>query len=269
MDIIQSLGFKRKIVRLKFEDNYDVNIQQILRQITERTKLIILVSPLNPTGTLLSREKVEELDNILANRFPNCHLLIDETYREATYGDNLEIPTFSGLSKRILTCSSLSKCHGTPGLRIGWLCSENKDLLEQMALAKMNTVISNSVLDEAVAIQVLKKEKAIFKSRKIHSKKGFELTKSWVHRNNDAVEWVEPKTGALCCIRLKKAVFDKEGVEDFFAAARKANIQLANGTWFGEERRCFRLGFGYMDIEGLEITLKKLGGILDKLLFAT
>lgn len=262
IDLIEGLGFKRVLVRLSFEEKYQIDVDKLFSQITNRTKLIILVTPLNPTGTIHSREEILEISEQLHNQYPNCKLVIDETYREATYGDNDVIKTYAGLRDNIITISSLSKCHGTPGLRIGWLQSNDMKFIEQVTIAKMNTVISNSVLDEFVALKVLKKEFEIFKSRRIHSATGLELTKNWVKQNSKLVDWIEPKAGALCCIKLKEERYTKDRIEEFYTLSKAAGIQIANGEWFGESKSLFRLGFGYMELEKLQTTLNTLSQIL-------
>ena len=158
MDLIEGLGFKRVLVKLSFEEEYRIDINKLFSQVTNKTRLIILVSPLNPTGTIHSKEEILEISDRLNNQYPTCRLIIDETYREATHGDHDIIPSYAGLRDNMITVSSLSKCHGTPGLRIGWLQSSDKKFIEQVGIAKMNTVISNSVLDEFVALKVLNKD---------------------------------------------------------------------------------------------------------------
>ena len=267
INLIESLGFKRVLVKLSFEEEYKINIEKLFFQITNKTRLIILVSPLNPAGTIHSKKEILKISDQLNNQYPNCKLIIDETYREATYGDHNIIKTYAGLRDNIITISSLSKCHGTPGLRVGWLHSNDKKFIEQVGIAKMNTVISNSVLDEFVALKVLNKESEIFKSRRIHSIKGFLLTKNWVQQNKKFISWIEPKAGALCCIKLKESIFNKLQIEEFYKLSKDKGIQIANGEWFGETKRFFRLGFGYMEIEKLELTLNKLTKILNKIAF--
>jgi len=265
MDLIDGLGFKKKLIKLSFDNGYQLDEEELFMAISKNTKLIILVSPLNPTGTTLSKEGVERIASRLSTQHPNCRLLIDETYREATYGNNTIIPTFTGLKDNIITVSSLSKCHGSPGLRIGWLYSKDDNFIKEIGIAKMNTVISNSVLDEYVAIQVLKKEKEIFQARRMHSLKGLLYTKEWVELNEQFIKWIEPQAGALCCIKLKETAFQKEQVEEFYSLSKQSQIQIANGEWFGETKRFFRLGFGYMDNEILMLTLEKLTKIIEKI----
>ena len=128
----------------------------------------------------------------------------------------------------------------------------------------MNTVISNSVLDEFVALKVLNKESEIFKNRRAHSIVGLNLTKNWVQQNNELISWIEPKAGALCCIKLKEERFKKDSIEAFYSLSKSVGIQLANGEWFGESKRYFRLGFGYLTLEKLNFTLNKLTEVLKK-----
>jgi len=265
MDLIEGLGLKKTLVRLSFEEKYKIDEEKLFKKITHKTKIIILVSPLNPTGTILTKEEVIKISKRLKSEYPNCKLLIDETYREATYGNNLAIPTFAGLMENIITVSSLSKCHGTPGLRIGWLQSSDQSFIKNVAIAKMNTVISNSVLDEYVALHILLKEDEIFQQRRIHAKKGLEMTRNWVEQNNDFVRWIEPKAGALCCIKLKENKFTAQQIESFYSFSKELGIQIANGEWFGESKRFFRLGFGYMDLDKLIITLDKLSKLLKEI----
>ena len=265
MDLIEGLGFKKKLLKLSFEEKYQLNEEELFRIISKKTKLILLVTPLNPTGTTLSVEKVEKISIRLNNEYPNCRLLIDETYREATYGNNEVIPTFAGFKDNIITVSSLSKSYGTPGLRIGWLHSSDTNFIKQVSIAKTNTVISNSVLDEYVANQVLKNESKIFQIRRIHLAKGLEITKEWIELNKQFIKWNAPSAGALCCIKLKETIFGQEQIEEFYSLSKNAGIQMANGEWFGESKRFFRLGFGYMEIEQLTTTLEKLTELIKKI----
>ena len=126
----------------------------------------------------------------------------------------------------------------------------------------MNITISNSVLDEYVAIQILKKEAEIFHARRKHVAKGLALTKKWVEENRQFVRWNEPHAGALCCIKLQESKFNQKQLEIFYSMIKEAGIQLANGEWFGASKRFFRLGFGYMEIEKLMLSLAQLSKIL-------
>ncbi len=264
IDLIKGLGFEQKLVRLHFEEQYQLNVDKLLAQLTPKTKLIVLVSPINPSGTLLSSQSIQNLVQRLDEMGSDCKILIDETYREATY-DMAPLPSFCNYSSRLITVSSLSKSHGTPGLRIGWLSTPNQCLLQQINLVKVNTLISNSVLDEFVAIKILQNEQDILQRNKEHLRQGLAVTKHWVEHNQEVLEWIEPQAGALCCIRLKKERFSQSSINHLYTLLNAANIQIGNGEWFGETPYFFRLGFAHMEINDLRQALNQLGKLLKSL----
>jgi DNA-binding transcriptional MocR family regulator len=74
---------------------------------------------------------------------------------------------------------------------------------------------------------------------------------------------VRPDAGALCCVRLRPDVFDTAAVTEFYRQARLNQIQLASGSWFGEDNRVFRLGFGYLSKPDFKQALAKLSQTID------
>ena len=83
-------------------------------------------------------------------------------------------------------------------------------------------------------------------------------TAAWAAANRDLVDWVRPDAGALSCLRLKPAVFDDAAVGRFRRALASEQVRLADGGWFGDEARVFRLGFGLLSTADLEIALARL-----------
>jgi DNA-binding transcriptional MocR family regulator len=120
-----------------------------------------------------------------------------------------------------------------------------------LVTGKFNTVISCSPVDEALALRLLDQRAAILAGRRVHLHAGLQQTADWVRINSDYVEWVRPDAGAMCCIRLKSTAFDNKAVDCFYDAVAEKGARLANGTWFGEEARVFRLGFGLLPLAGL------------------
>ena len=191
-------------------------------------------------------------------RCPQAYLLLDETYRDAVYGRNEPAASAVSLSDRVISCASLSKCHGAPGLRLGWAITRDAELREQLVRAKFNTVISCSVVDEALALEALEQRDAIIGERRQHLADGLAVTASWVTANADLIDWVEPDAGALCCMRLKPNVFDEPAVARFYDALAQQGVRVGNGAWFGEQTRVFRLGFGLLSIQDLKSGLMSL-----------
>lgn len=255
MDIITAIGATKKTISVTFEEGYELNLEKLSSALTERTRLVIFVTPHNPSGTSTPQITLETAITLIEQKSPRAYVLVDETYREATYGENQAARSMAGFSERVLTTASFSKCHGAPGIRLGWLTCHDPKLMQQLTLAKMNTVISGSVLDEMVGFHILKNSQNILNERKILLKKGVTIVENWVHKNTYFVDWVRPQNGALCCVRLKPEVFTDNEVDAFYTHATNAQVQLASGEWFGEQKRVIRLGFGFLPLHLLEQAL--------------
>src|SRR5262249_49447744 len=156
------------------------------------------------------------------------HLLLDETYREAVYGDAPVAASAVGLSPKVISCASLSKCHGTPGLRLGWAITGDRALREQLVVGKFSTVISCSPVDEALALHVLAQRDRIIGERRSHLAEGLARTAAFVQANARLVDWVRPDAGALCCLRLKPAMFDDMAVRRFHDGLASEGVRVAS-----------------------------------------
>jgi hypothetical protein len=262
LDIVSALGARRRTVQLSFNEKYRLTAKALAESLSEKTKLIILVTPHNPSGVTIPMEEIKSILKLAKEKCPAAWLMIDETYREAAYGDEFGIESAAGLSSRIITTASFSKCHGAPGLRVGWLTCQSKELMKQLTTAKMNTVISGSPVDELLALEVFHRRREVLAARRKVLREAIELTADWAEQNSEYVEWVRPDAGALCCIRLRESVFDDSALNEFARQTRLHQLQLASGTWFGDEPRVFRLGFGYLPIAQFKTALQALSGVL-------
>jgi aspartate/methionine/tyrosine aminotransferase len=257
------VGAKVRTVTLSFDRGYQPDPADLRAQLSERTKLVSLASPQNPSGVSIPPKILDDILLLMDEICPEAHLLVDETYREATYGNDPVARGAVALSPKVISVASLSKCHGAPGLRIGWAITRDPALREQLVLGKFNTVISCSPVDEALALKVLEQREPSTAERRRHLAEGLASTAEWVAANQSLVEWVRPDAGALCCVRLKPAVFDHVAVARFYAALASEGVRVGDGTWFGDEARVFRLGFGLLSMPDLKVALKKLTTALD------
>ena len=113
-------------------------------------------------------------------------------------------------------------------------------------LGKFNTVISNSPVNEALALRVFERREAIIDERRRYLASSLAQMEAWVHANSDSVEWVKPHAGAICCVRLRPSEHDDAAVERFYAALKREGVQVSSGAWFGDSPRVFRVGFGHL-----------------------
>ncbi|HTI17448.1 MAG TPA: pyridoxal phosphate-dependent aminotransferase [Trinickia sp.] len=262
-DCLVGAGVSVREIKLSFDDGFRLDLDQIEASLSMKTRLVSLASPQNPSGVQTSRADIEKLLVLMEGRSPEAMLFIDETYREAVYGDDVVADSFAGLDSRIVTGASVSKALGAPGLRTGWLTVADADLRSRLAVAKMNTVISGSVLDETLATALLRHKESVLAPRRRLLSDALEELANWCEGERKRVEWVRPNAGALCCLRLRSDVFEDVAVARFWNLLPHHDLQLASGSWFGESDRIFRLGFGYLPPTRLGPALSALSATLN------
>jgi aspartate/methionine/tyrosine aminotransferase len=255
---LEAVGADIRVLRLSFEKGYRLDPHDLRTTLSPRTKLVSLASPQNPSGVAISHSALCEAVELMAEICPDAYLLIDETYREAAYAGNPVAETALTLGSKVVSVASLSKCHGAPGLRIGWAITRNAALRQQLVVAKFNTIVSCPRVDEALALKLLEQCAPILAERRVLLDAGLQRAAAWVRASADFVEWVRPDAGAICCIRLRHACFDDDTVSRFYRAAAANGARVAKGEWFGEESRVFRLGFGLLSIAELDEALAAL-----------
>jgi aspartate/methionine/tyrosine aminotransferase len=257
-DIIQALGAVMKPLALHFDEDYAIDIERLAPLLDERTKLVLLISPHNPSGVTTSPEVMASVLDAMRVRAPQAYLLLDETFREAAYGAHPAEASGATLSERVLTVSSLSKAHGAPGLRLGWITCSDPELLAHLNVGKGKTAISCSILDERLGARILADADEILRDRNARLGVALAAVEAWLARNAELVEWVRPDAGGMCCVRLKKSAYEDAGVERFYRLATARQITLAAGDRFLDQRRVFRLGFGALPIATFERALDAL-----------
>lgn len=261
-DMIPAVQAVPRPFRLRFDDGYRVDLDAFRAALSPATRLAVVTTPHNPSGVVTPPETLQRMAAILAEVSPRAYLLVDETYREAAYGSAPVPRSAAGLGPRVLTVSSISKALGAPGLRIGWLTCADGALMELLVRAKMNVSISCSVVDEALAAEVLRRKEDLLRARRHMLAQALERVAAWAEAHRALIEWVRPQGGALACIRLRADVLDAGRVEAFRRALPAHEVMLGHGVWFYEEERVFRLGFGYLPLERLEPALAALGRAL-------
>jgi aspartate/methionine/tyrosine aminotransferase len=256
----EGLGARLDAVPLSFDDGYRLPVDRIADALTPRTRLVSLASPQNPSGVRVTDEELDALLTAVRDRAPEAFVLVDETYRESTYGEAPIPRSVAADSPRVVTCSSLSKAHGAPGLRLGWLTTSDADLYEKVREAKFLTTIACSTVDEFLATRVLKRRKEILAPRARRLRQALDELLDWTR--DQPVDIVQPDGGAICCLRLRPDHFPDEAVADFYAHLSKHDTRVAPGSWFGENDRVFRLGFGHLTPSDFHTALDRLADAL-------
>ena len=245
LDTLRGLGATVGTVTARFDDGYRIDLDAFRDKLSARTRLVMFASPQNPSGVSITRGEMTEMLAAMERRCPEAWLLVDETYREASYGGAPAAGTFAGLSGRLLTCASLSKAYGAPGLRIGWLTVPDPGLRQQLRLAKFNTSICCGVLDEFLAARLLSRADQLLSSRGALLAGARATVGRWVGEQGGRLQWLRPEAGAFCCVRLNPDSFGPSGVRRFYGRLAERRTAVAPGRWFGDSDHVMRLGLAY------------------------
>ena len=255
----RAIGCEIDFIQLTFENQFAVSVDAIRSKIKSNTKLISITHPHNPTGMIIPKETMMELA-VLAEKH-NCYLLVDETYREL----NLQniYPLGASLHKKIISVGSVSKAYGLPGIRIGWLITQDANLFQTFLAAKEQIFVCNSVIDEEIAYQYLMKKDEYFAEIKKHILKNHETLQRWLN-SETRMEMITPKGGVVCFPRIKDTAVDTKKFYETLNS--KYQTYVGPGHWFEMPGNYMRIGYGWPTNEELKQGLKNISLCLDELL---
>ncbi len=235
----KAIGCEIDYLDVKFEDGFQINWNKLESLIKSNTKLISVTHPHNPTGTCLSSNDFARLTKIANSS--NAFVLVDETYRELNR--SAMQPYAADLSSKIISVASMSKGYGLPGIRIGWLLTQDHQLLEKFFAAKEQIIICNSIVDEEIGYHFYKNKKEYLQTINLTTTENFSIVKTWME-NQDYLEWIEPQGGVVCFPRIKQKL--KIDYKKFYSDLNsKFGTFVGPGHWFEMPENYMRIGFGY------------------------
>jgi aspartate/methionine/tyrosine aminotransferase len=253
----RAIGADVTYLDLAFEDGWAVDPARIAALMTPRTRLVSLTTPHNPTGTTLDEATLREVITLVEAR--GARLLLDETYREMTFGEAL--PVAASLSPSVISVSSLSKTYGLPGIRIGWLVTRDRALRDRFIAAKEQILISGSLVDETIALHALRRRPAWLPVIRSRIDEAFRMTDAWL-RDHERLEWVPPRGGVVGFPRIRPGVPVDPDVFYRVLFEDHGTI-LGPGHWFEQPRSYFRLGYGWPTLAELREGLDAIDAALD------
>jgi aspartate/methionine/tyrosine aminotransferase len=260
IEVPVTIGCAISYIDLQFEESWRVDMAAIEAAIQPNTKLISITTPHNPTGMLMTSDELNKIISIAEKK--NIWLLADETYRDACFKTPYAV--LASKSSKIISVSSLSKANGLPGLRIGWLITQDENLFERFLAAKEMICISNSALDEEVAYQFYQqKEKfaAVINERALQH---FNMLCAWLQKET-RLEAVLPAGGVVCFPRFKSHV--NINTEKFYSLLlQKYKTMVGPGHWFAMPDTYMRIGFGWTDTATFKIGLENISKAIDECL---
>jgi aspartate/methionine/tyrosine aminotransferase len=239
---------------LTFEDGFRIDPDRLMALVSRRTRYVSVTLPHNPTGVMMSED---DLGGLVAQvESAGCRLLVDETYREMTFGDPL--PVAATLSERAISVSSLSKTYGIPGIRTGWLVCRDGDLMRTFLAAKEQIGICGSVVDEEIAARAFARRESWLAELHPFIAGQLQVVSDWI-AGEEMLEWVEPGGGVVCFPRIKPEV--PVDVDEFYRVLGEVHgTYVGPGHWFEQDRRHMRIGYAWPLPEELEGGLAAISG---------
>lgn len=143
------------VIETKPEDNFKLTAEALREKITDKTKLLILPFPNNPTGAIMTRPELESIAEVL--RGTNILILTDEIYSELTYqGKHVSIAEIDGMQERTIYVNGFSKAFAMTGWRLGYLAGP-KPLVSQMLKIHQYAIMCSPTVSQYAAIDALEK----------------------------------------------------------------------------------------------------------------
>ncbi len=229
-------------------EGWKMNFKELEDQIKTNTRVIMINTPNNPTGFHLTQKEQLELIRIARNH--DLIIFADEVYRLGEYDQKDRIPPFADLYSHALSLGVLSKPLGLPGLRIGWIATQSKEILDQLAIFKDYTTICNSAPSEYLAIQALSNYNNLLQRNLQIIRENLKEFKKFISKHSSLFSWTEPKAGTIGFVKCHFT----EDVESFcLDLIQKKGVVLLPSTTYFFGNKHFRIGFGRKNFtEGLQ-----------------
>lgn len=177
--IPKQLGAKVKLIKLKPELNWHIDLDELEKTVTTKTKLITLNNPNNPTGAVLSEEELKKIVEIAKKA--GAYILSDEVYRFLNHDKNSTTTSIADLYDKGISTFSMSKTFSLAGIRVGFVVADEK-IIENINRQRQYNTISISALDDYIACLALEnREKILERNLKIVLE-GKKVLCDWVNR---------------------------------------------------------------------------------------
>lgn len=151
--IVELCGGKAVTIETKAEDNFKLTKEELKEKITDKTKVLILPFPNNPTGAIMTKEDLLEIAEVL--RETNIIVLSDEIYSELTYGrKHVSITQIDGMRERTILINGFSKAFAMTGWRLGFLCGP-KEMVGEILKIHQYAIMSSPTVSQYAAIKAL------------------------------------------------------------------------------------------------------------------
>jgi aspartate/methionine/tyrosine aminotransferase len=238
IEVARSTGASVSLWERTYEDGWAHDLDALERLLRPDTRLIYVNSPHNPTGTHMPAAAFGRIVELSRER--SIVLFSDEVYRGLEHDPADRLPAACDAYEQAISLGTVSKAYGLPGLRIGWLASRDRALLDRIRELKLYTTICSSAPSELlVALALRHGDRLVERSRRLLLA-NLPLLDALLLRRGELFEWVRPTAGPIGFPRVGGDFDVQRWCEQ---TAERANVLLLPGVVYGRPRH-LRLGFG-------------------------
>lgn len=252
-------GAKPVIIDLKAENEFKLTAKEIEDACTDKTKILILPFPNNPTGSIMEKEELEKIAKVIIEK--DLYVLSDEIYAELTYkGKHVSITTIEGMKERTILINGFSKSYAMTGWRLGYACAPQK-ILEQMLKIHQYAIMCAPTTSQYAAVEALKNgDKDVEEMRRSYNHRRRFLMNAF---REMGLECFEPFGAFYVFPCIKEFGMTSEEFATKFLMEEK--VATVPGTAFGDSGEGFlRISYAY-SLETLKTAMQKLNKFITKL----
>lgn len=242
VEVARSIGCHVTLWKAREENDWVLDVDELRHHLRPTTKAIVINTPHNPTGYLMSPEVFREVNYIAQTH--GSILFADEVYRESEHSAADRLPAACDMGEHTVSLGVMSKTYGLAGLRVGWIATHDADIYARIAALKDYTTICNSAPSEFLAELALRHREKLIERNVSIINHNLGVLDQFFQRHPDKFVWKRPKAGPIAFPRL----IDGE-VETFCDnLVKEAGVLLLPGTVFDHHENHFRIGFGRKNV---------------------
>ena len=252
-------GGKNVIINLKAENEFRLTAQELENAITDKTKVLILPYPNNPTGAIMEKSDLEKIAKIIIEH--DIFVISDEIYSELTYkGQHISIISLEGMRERTLLINGFSKSYAMTGWRLGYCCGPDW-LIKQMTKIHQYAIMCAPTISQYAAVEALKNgDEDVKMMRESYNQRRRFLINAFKKMNLDCFE---PYGAFYVFPCIKEFGMTSEEFATRFLQEEK--VAAVPGTAFGDSGEGYlRISYAY-SLEKLKIAMERLERFVNKL----
>jgi aspartate/methionine/tyrosine aminotransferase len=237
-EVARAAGCEVSLWLAREENKWVLDLDELRQLLRANTKAVIINTPHNPTGYLMSRQDFDALHRFVQEN--GLLLFSDEVYRESEYDPASRLPAACDYGEHAISLGVTSKTYGLAGLRIGWIATRNRAIYQKMASLKDYTTICNSAPSEFLAELAMRNRQRLASRNLGIIQENLSVMDDFFSRHADQFSWVRPRAGSMAFPRYLGS-----DVNQFCdRLVKKAGVLLLPGSVYDDARNHFRLGLG-------------------------